>query len=115
LTELIPYSRITLILSKARRQVIKNFTDKETERLFRGEHSRRLATDIQRVAHRKLLQINAAATLDFLRVPPGNRLEALKGDRAGEHSIRINDQWRICFRWRAGDAYDVEIVDYHKR
>jgi proteic killer suppression protein len=95
--------------------VIKSSADRETEKFFRGEHSRRLPTDMQRVAHRKLLQVNAAASLDFLRVPPGNRLEALKGDRAGQHSIRINDQWRICFRWRAGDAHDVEIVDYHKR
>lgn len=95
--------------------MIKSFSDRETERLFRGEQSRRFPADIQRIALRKLLQINAATTLDFLRVPPGNRLEALKGDRAGQHSIRINDQWRICFRWRAGDAHDVEIVDYHKR
>ena len=95
--------------------MIKSFVDKETEKLFQGGHSRRLPSEIQRIAHRKLLQVNAAATLDFLRVPPGNRLEALKGDRAGQHSIRINDQWRICFRWRAGDAHDVEIVDYHRR
>jgi toxin HigB-1 len=95
--------------------VIKSFADKETEKLFHGGHSRRLPSDIQRMAHRKLLQVNAAATLEFLRVPPGNRLEPLKGDRAGQHSIRVNDQWRICFRWRAGDAHDVEIVDYHKR
>lgn len=95
--------------------MIKSFVDRETDKLFRVEHSRRLPTEIQRVAHRKLLQVNAAASLDFLRVPPGNRLEALKGDGAGQHSIRINDQWRICFRWRGGDAHDVEIVHYHKR
>ena len=95
--------------------MIKSFANRDSERLFQGEHSRRLPTDVQRIEHRKLLQIHAAATLDFLRVPPGNRLEPLKGDRASQHSIRINDQWRICFRWRGGDAYDVEIVDYHKR
>ena len=87
--------------------------DKDTEKLFRGQRSRRLPAGIQRVALRKLVQLNAAADLDFLLVPPGNRLEALKGDRQGQHSIRINDQWRICFVWRDGDAYDVEIVDYH--
>lgn len=95
--------------------MIKSFADRKTEALFHGERSRRLPTDIQRSALRKLLQVNAATSLDFLRVPPGNRLEPLKGERAGQHSIRINDQWRICFRWRAGDAHDVEIVDYHKR
>jgi len=93
--------------------MIKSFLDKDTEKLFRGQRSRRLPARIQRVALRKLVQLNAAADLDFLLVPPGNRLEALKGDRQGQHSIRINDQWRICFVWRDGDAYDVEIVDYH--
>ena len=93
--------------------VIQTFADKETQRLFAGQYSRKLPTDIQRVALRKLVQLHAAVELDFLRVPPGNRLEALKGDRLGQHSIRINDQWRICFTWRDGDAYDVEIVDYH--
>ena len=68
---------------------------------------------IRRVAERKLAQLNAAATLDFLRAPPGNRLEALKGDRAGQHSIRINERWRVCFMWAAGDVFDVEIVDHH--
>ena len=68
---------------------------------------------MQRVALRKLRMLDAAEKLDDLRVPPGNRLERLRGDRSGQHSIRINDQWRICFRWQAGDAYDVEIVDYH--
>ncbi len=94
--------------------MIKSFADRETERLFYGLRARRLPADLLRVALRKLVQVNAAATLDFLRVPPGNRLEALKGNRAGQHSIRINDQWRICFRWHDGNAYDVEIVDYHK-
>ena len=93
--------------------MIKNFADREAEQIFRGQHSRRLPSDLQRVALRKLVQVNAAASLDFLRVPPGNRLEKLAGKRAGQHSIRINDQWRICFRWRNGDAHDVEIVDYH--
>lgn len=94
--------------------MIKSFADRETERLFAGMSTRRLPADLLRVALRKLIQVNAAASLDFLRVPPGNRLEAMKGDRSGQHSIRINDQWRVCFRWRDGNAYDVEIVDYHK-
>ena len=93
--------------------MIKNFADLETEKVFRGQHSRRLPSDLQRIALRKLVQVNAAASLDFLRIPPGNRLEKLSGKRAGQHSIRINDQWRICFRWKDGNAYDVEIVDYH--
>lgn len=89
------------------------YVDKETEKLFLGQASRKIPADIHRVALRKLVQLNAAVELEFLRIPPGNRLEALKHDRAGQHSIRINDQWRICFIWRNGDAYDVEIVDYH--
>ncbi len=93
--------------------MIKNFTDKDTQQLFERRSARKLPSDIQRTALRKLLQLNAAVELDFLRIPPGNRLEALKGDRAGQHSIRVNDQWRICFKWRDGDAYDVEITDYH--
>jgi len=92
--------------------MIKSFRDKDTEALFEGRCSRRWK-GIRRVAELKLIQLNAAATLDFLRAPPGNCLEALKGDRAGEFSIRINDQWRVCFNWAAGDVYDVEIVDYH--
>ena len=76
--------------------------------------SRRLPAGIQRVALRKLRMLNRAQTLKDLRVPPGNRLEALRGDRRGQYSIRINDQWRVIFRWQAGDAFDVEIVDYHK-
>jgi proteic killer suppression protein len=75
--------------------------------------SRRLPTQIQRVARRKLLMLHQARRVDDLRSPPGNRLEALKGNRAGQHSIRINDQWRVCFRWDGQDAHDVEIVDYH--
>jgi proteic killer suppression protein len=93
--------------------MIRGFACPETERLFNDEASRRLPTQIQRVARRKLLLLNQARRLDDLRAPPGNRLEALKGDRAGWHSIRINDQWRICFRWQGTDAFDVEIVDYH--
>jgi proteic killer suppression protein len=93
--------------------MIKSFRCRETERLFNGRFSRRLPHDIQRVAARKLEMLTAATILDSLRVPPANRLEALKGERAGQHSIRINDQWRICFRWHEGDAYDVEITDYH--
>jgi proteic killer suppression protein len=93
--------------------VIRSFGDKDTERLFRRQPVRKLPPAIQRVALRKLRQIDAATSLDDLRVPPGNRLEKLTGDRAGQHSIRINDQWHICFRWSDGDAYEVEIVDYH--
>ena len=93
--------------------MIKGFRDRETARLFERKRSPRLRGDIQRVAYRKLVQLDAATRLETLRVPPGNRLEALRGDRKGQYSIRINDQWRICFAWRDGDAYDVEIVDYH--
>jgi proteic killer suppression protein len=94
--------------------MIKSFADHDTERLFCGKPSKRLPAALQRTALRKLTQINAATELSFLRVPPGNRLEALKGNRKGEHSIRINDQWLICFRWHKGNVYNVEIVDYHK-
>lgn len=93
--------------------MIQRFRDKDTEQLFRGYFSRKLPPDLQRLARRKLLQLDAATKLETLRVPPGNRLEALRGDRKGQHSIRVNDQWRICFTWRNGHAYDVEIVDYH--
>jgi proteic killer suppression protein len=93
--------------------MIKSFRDKETERLFSRRLSRRFSPPLHRIAWRKLAILDAAERLDDLRVPPGNRLEKLSGDREGQHSIRINDQWRICFRWRKGDAYDVEIVDYH--
>ena len=93
--------------------MIKSFADKATEALFRTRRSRGLPPDIQRMALRKLLQVNAAVDLAFLRTPPGNRLEKLKGDRRHQHSIRINDQWRICFVWRDGHAFEVEIADYH--
>lgn len=93
--------------------MIQSFGDKETERVAGGRFSRRLPTDIQRIAARKLKLINDAAVLEDLRVPPSNHLEALKGRRTGQYSIRINDQWRVCFEWRDGNAYDVEIVDYH--
>jgi proteic killer suppression protein len=91
---------------------IKSFRCKDTQRLFERMPVRRFGS-IEAVARRKLEQIHAAASLDFLRVPPGNRLEALKGDRAGEYSIRINDRYRVCFRWTGRDAEAVEIVDYH--
>jgi proteic killer suppression protein len=94
--------------------VIRNFRDPETERIWSGRQSRRLPSDIQAVALRKLRLLNQARTLADLRVPPGNRLERLSGNRAGQHSIRINDQWRICFAWREGRPADVEIVDYHR-
>lgn len=93
--------------------MIRNFADKEAERIWTGMSSRRLPTDIQAVARRKLRMLNNAFTINDLRLPSANRLEALKGNRKGQHSIRINDQWRICFRWSDGDAHDVEIVDYH--
>ena len=93
--------------------MIKSFKDKEVERLFNREPSRKLPQGIQRVAFRKLRMLNRARTLDDLKAPPANRLEALKGDRKGQHSIRINEQWRICFCWEEGDVFEVEIVDYH--
>lgn len=92
--------------------MILSFRSPETEALFNDRLVPRFRA-IERPARRKLLYLHRAQTLHDLVAPPGNRLEALKGDRKGEHSIRINDQWRICFRWRDGDAYDVEIVDYH--
>ena len=93
--------------------MIKTFRDKETEKIFNRLVSRKLPQNIQHLARRKLIILDAATELNALSVPPGNRLEALKGDRRGQHSIRINDQWRICFRWKAGNEYDVEIADYH--
>ena len=93
--------------------MIKSFADKATAALFSGRRVRGLPPDIQRRACAKLHLLDAADTLDFLRVPPSNRLEPLRGDRAGQWSIRINDQWRICFRWQKGDAHDVEVTDYH--
>ncbi|MDT8368420.1 MAG: type II toxin-antitoxin system RelE/ParE family toxin [Longimicrobiales bacterium] len=93
--------------------MIKSFKDRDAERLFGRQRVKQLGADIQRVALRKLRMLDAATTLDDLRVPLANRLEKLKGDRAGQHSIRINRQWRVCFVWRSGNAHDVEIVDYH--
>jgi toxin HigB-1 len=93
--------------------MIRSFKCKETARIWQGQSSRKFPGDIQDRALRKLRQLDAATTVEDLHNPPGNRLETLKGDRAGQMSIRINDQWRICFRWSKGDADDVEIVDYH--
>jgi proteic killer suppression protein len=93
--------------------VIKSFRSKETEKIFSRERSRKLPNEIQQIALRKLRMVNNAATIKDLRIPPANRLQKLTGDRAGQYSIRINDQWRICFEWRGGDAYHVEITDYH--
>ncbi|MCZ7617185.1 MAG: type II toxin-antitoxin system RelE/ParE family toxin [Myxococcota bacterium] len=93
--------------------MIRSFADAETKKVFERLRSRRLPPDVQRRAHRKLLLLDAAEALEDLRIPPGNRLERLSGGRAGQHSIRINDQWRVCFRWDRGDAHDVEITDYH--
>ena len=93
--------------------MIHTFPDRDTERLFTRERVRRYPADLQRTMLRKLVAVDAAEQLDDLRVPPGNRLEKLRGNRAGQHSIRVNEQWRICFRWKDGNAYEVEIVDYH--
>ena len=93
--------------------MIKTFACKETKSIFHRQFSRKLPHDIQQVARRKLEILDAAEVLHDLRVPPSNRLEKLLGDRKGQYSIRINDQWRICFDWQRGDAYNVEIVDYH--
>ena len=93
--------------------VIKTFKDAETEKIYQRQRSRKLPSDIQQVALRKLRMLNNAINLNDLRVPPANRLEKLGRDRAGQHSIRINDQWRICFEWRNADAFNVEITDYH--
>ena len=93
--------------------MIISFAEAETEKIWSGQRSRKLPADIQQVALRKLRLLNSARAIEDLRVPPGNRLEALKGDRRGQYSIRINDQWRICFRWQEGVVHDVEIVDYH--
>ncbi len=93
--------------------MIESFASEETEKIFRGQVSRKFPKDIQRTARRKLIYLDDAENLQDLLAPPGNRLEKLKGDRAGQHSIRINDQWRICFKWSSNKAKDVEIVDYH--
>ena len=92
--------------------MIKSFKCPETERIFRRQHSRRFSS-IETAVLRKLLLLEAAGRVEDLRVPPGNRLEKLQGDRAGQYSVRINDQWRICFRWSEGAAYEVQVVDYH--
>jgi proteic killer suppression protein len=93
--------------------VIRSFKSRSAEEIWQGEIARRLPRDIQEVARRKLRMLNNVQNLHDLRVPPGNRLERLHADRAGQYSIRINNQWRICFEWRDGDAHEVEIVDYH--
>lgn len=94
--------------------MIQSFADPETESIWSGRRSRKLPPGIQAVALRKLRMLNQARVLDDMRVPPGNRLEALTGSRAGQHSIRINDQWRICFEWQDGGPGNVGIVDYHR-
>ncbi|MBN2037969.1 MAG: type II toxin-antitoxin system RelE/ParE family toxin [Chitinispirillaceae bacterium] len=94
--------------------MIRTFRDRETEKIFRREHSKKLPGDIQRITLRKLRMVNRALNINDLRVPPANHLEKLKGDRAGQYSIKINDAWRICFEWHNGDAFKVEIVNYHK-
>lgn len=93
--------------------MIRSFRDKETEKVFRREGSRKFPSELQRLAQRKLAVLDGAETLQDLRIPPGNRLEKLRGDREGQYSIRINDQWRICFNWSEGDGDDVEITGYH--
>lgn len=93
--------------------MIKSFKSKETEKIFKREFSRKLPHGIQRNAMRKLWMIDAAPDINALRMPPSNHLEALKGDRKGQYSIRINSKYRICFKWKSGDAFDVEIADYH--
>jgi len=93
--------------------MIRSFFDKETERIFYRTRSRKLPNDIQQIAYRKLRMLNNASNIQDLRIPPANRLEKLGKDRIGQYSIRINKQWRICFTWQNGDAYNVEITDYH--
>jgi proteic killer suppression protein len=93
--------------------VIRSFADKQTAALFSGYAVKSIAQQVQRRARAKLQMLNAAIRIEDLRVPPGNRLEALKGNRAGQYSIRVNNQWRVCFVWREGEAWDAELVDYH--
>jgi proteic killer suppression protein len=107
------FHHLKLTLKLSRQWGALHLPATETEKLFNDESSRRLPQQIQRVARRKLLVLHQARNLNDLRVPYGNHLEALKDDRKGQHSIRVNDQWRICFRWHGEDAFDVEIVDYH--
>ena len=95
--------------------MIRSFKDKEAENIFKRERSRKLPEDLQKTALRKLRMLNRAMNLNDLRVPPANRLEKMKGDRADQYSIRINNQWRVCFKWSSNDAFEVEIVDYHRR
>lgn len=93
--------------------MIQSFADQETEKLFNGSRSRKFPVELQKRAKMRLDRLDAATDLSDLRVPPSHRLEKLSGDRAGQYSVRVNEQWRVCFSWRGGDAYDVEIVDYH--
>ena len=93
--------------------MIQSFADSDTEKVWRRRHVRKFGSDLQRTAHRRLLILDAAETISDLRVPPGNRLEQLRGGRAGQHSIRVNDQWRICFVWSDAGPAEVEITDYH--
>ena len=93
--------------------MIFSFRSKETEKVWYGEFSKKLPPDIQKIARRKLRMLNNSTELSDLQIPPSNNLESLKGDRKGQHSIKVNDQWRICFEWKDGDCYNVEIVDYH--
>jgi toxin HigB-1 len=93
--------------------MIESFADKRTAAIFDGQHVKGLPGELQGSMRRKLKMIDATGVLDTLRVPPGNALESLKGDRKGQYSIRVNQQWRICFRWKTGNAHEVEIVDYH--
>ena len=93
--------------------MIRSFADRDTLRVFQRLHAQRFSFDIQRMAYRKMLLIDAAGSINDLRIPPGNRLEKLVGNRHGQYSIRINEQWRLCFKWKGNDAFDVEIADYH--
>ena len=93
--------------------MIRSFADRETQRIWEGRVSRKLPTEMQTIARRKLRMLNNAEAIQDLKAPPGNRLEALKGSRKGQHSIRINNLWRLCFQWKGSHAYEVEIVDYH--
>ncbi len=109
------YCRLTLnVIGCIIFSMIRTFKDKATEKVFRRERSRKFPDELHRVALRKLRMLNRAMNLNDLIIPPANRLEKLRGDRAGQYSIRINDQWRICFKWQGNDAFEVEIVDYHR-